>query len=370
MKLGSYNLTLTIMKIPFAVIKLAAVAAALVAASTAQATTNSSAPQDWRLVPGQSFNGVAGAMDGVGRLSITTSGGVSLCSGSLLSGGQYMVTSAHCVTDLKSVNVSFGWAGGSVSETRKVLPSGVYVHPKWTGDNVDSGADIALIKLDHAVTDIKGYNLSTSNDVGKEFLLAGYGRSGLGGSTTQPDSGDRLWGHYGYNTYDVDSKTFNQVSDKAVPGFGYDAAFYAPGVTYRSDYDDGTAAHNTLGRIADATGHAWTSGTGLGAREAMGTDGDSGGGEFVWSGKEWLLSGVHEWNLPGDFSCVDYKLTGCDARPTNDFSYGDLSGSTATFSHVAWIRSITAVPEADTSALMFAGLALMGTIARRRRQAA
>lgn len=341
--------------------------AALTAASSAQAVANTSGPSDWRLVPGQAFNGVAGAMDGVVRLGYTNAAGDALsCSGSLLAGGQFVVTAAHCATDFKTMKVYVGWGGGTVSDVRDVTSANAYVNPMWTG-NVDSGADIAILKLDRAVTSVKGYNLSTTNDVGKTYLIAGYGRTGAGGNVTEPNGRDVLWGHYGYNTYDVDSNTFNRKSGEVIPDWGYDPHYYAPGATYMSDFDDGSAGHNALNRIAGVTGDGWTSGTGLGRNEALAADGDSGAGEFVWNGSEWLLSGVHSWTMQGSFACPAYGLDGCDASDTNSASFGDMAGATATFSHIAWIRSVTAVPEPETYGMMLSGLAMLGTVARRRR---
>jgi hypothetical protein len=350
-------------------LKFVAAAAALTAAAAAQAVATTSAPSDWRLVPGQSFNGVAGAMDGVVRIAYTdAAGAASACSGSLLAGGRFVLTAAHCAADFQSMKVYVGWAGGTVSDIRQVAPSSAYINPLWHSVNdTDNGADLAILKLDRAVTSVKGYNLSATNDVGKNYLIAGYGRTGVGDSADEPNGKDVLWGHYGYNTYDVSSQTFDRKTDEAVAGWGYHPAFYAPGVTYRSDFDDGTAAHNTLGRIAGATGDGWTSGAGLGAGEALAADADSGAGEFVWNGSEWLLSGVHSWTAQGSDFCPVYGLAGCDASATNPSSFGDIAGATATFSHLAWIRAVTAVPEAQTYAMLLAGLALVGVVGRRRR---
>ncbi|RFP09334.1 PEP-CTERM sorting domain-containing protein [Duganella sp. BJB488] len=357
-------------------LKAVALAAALTAASAAYAndaalltplTANTSSPSNWRFVPGQAFNGVAGALDGVARLSYANAGGNWICSGSLLAGGQYVLTAAHCADDFSSMKVSFGWANGAVGVSRNVAVTGSYVNPRWNGD-LDTGADIAVLKLDQAVTTIKGYKLSATNDVGKDYLMAGYGTSGLGGGDTEPNLGERAWGHYGYNSYDVDSKSFNEISNQVVDNWGYDPNYYAPGATYMSDYDDGSAAHNTLGRIAGVSGNGWRSGSGLGANEALAASGDSGGGDFIWNGSEWLLSGVHSWGFQGSEMCPNFNLSDCDASPGNPSGFGDLSGSTATYSHLAWINAVTAVPEPQTYAMMLSGLAMAGLIAGRRRQ--
>jgi len=359
--------------------KLAAIVAAVLMATSAQAvgdknatigslnpmTGNTSAPSNWRFVAGQTFNGVVGALDGVARLSFSNSAGNWACSGSLLAGGQYVLTAAHCADDFTKMTVQFGWENGVAAISRNVSVGNAYVNKKWTGE-LDTGADIAILKLDTAVTTIKGYHLSTTNDVGKEYLMAGYGTTQNANTNAATNWNDGAWGHYAYNVFDVDSKTFNK--DAAKFGYEFDESFYAPGVTYMSDFDDGTAAHNSLSRIAGVLSPTtWSSDTGLGAREGLIAGGDSGGGDFVWNGTEWLLSGVHSWGWGGSSACSAFGLSGCDNATKNGSSFGDLSGSTATFSHIGWINSVTAVPEPETYAMMLAGLALVG-VARRRKQ--
>lgn len=363
------------MKVKSKALTLIAIAASLLVASAAQAnnadsltplTGNNSAPSNWRFTPGQTFNGVAGALDGVARLSFTTAaGGNYACSGSLLAGGQYVLTAAHCADDFTKMKVDFGWANGTATVSRNVSVGNAFVHAAWNG-TLDTGADIAILKLDQAVTTINGYKLSTTNDVGKTFLMAGYGTTSIGSSNTATGWGDRNWGHYAYNTFDVDSQTFNRVVEP-VTGWGYDASFYAPGVTYMSDYDNGSAGYNTLDRIAGVVGGGWTSGSGV-TDEGLIAGGDSGGGDFVWNGTEWILSGVHSWGWQGSEVCPEFGLTGCDVGTRNSSSFGDLSGSTATFSHIGWINSVTAVPEPATYGMMLSGLALVGALARRRQQ--
>ena len=91
----------------------------------------------------------------------------------------------------------------------------------------------------------------------------------------------------------------------------------------------------------------------------------AGGGDFVWNGSGWLVSGVHScaWG-----QCGGLEIRRCDRVPGTNSSLGDLSGSTAVFSHVDWINSVTASPEPETHALMLTGLAGVVAAARRRQK--
>jgi secreted trypsin-like serine protease len=329
-------------------------------------TGNTSPVANWRLTAGSTFNGVQGAFDATALLLFQSANlsGTYACSGSLMKGGEYVLTAAHCAEDLISMTVQFGYTNGVALETRTVTEA--IVHPGWNG-TLDSGADIALVKLDTKVTTLQGYSLSTTNDIGKNYIMTGYGTSGTGYGVTGPNWNDSAYGHFGYNTFDVESSDFTSAWD-AYSGEGvYTAPTY--GVTYVSDFDSynlsDPARYNTLDRIAALTGGSWTSSAGLGADEALIAGGDSGGGDFVWNGSEWVLSAVHSW---GWQFCGGRVSPSCDYRSNNGSSYGDLSGSTAVFSHVDWINAtINPVPEPGTYAMALLGLAVVGGAARRRR---
>lgn len=361
---------------PLAVAVLGAAFSAQAQTTPNPTTGNTSGPSNWRLDPTAAFNGVANAFNGTALLLFTTTeaSGTYACSGSLMNGGQYVLTAAHCVDGLINMSVNFGWYAGTALQTRNVVSA--VTHPGWNG-TLDTGADLALVKLDSVVTGLNTYSLSTTNDVGKEYLMTGYGTSGRGAARGAPNWNDSDYGHFGYNTIDTTSVEFETAWD------AFAGTDYAPtttfGTTYVSDFDATSRVanagdYNTLQRIADVTGGTWTNTAGLGANEALIAGGDSGGGDFVWDGSQWVLTAVHSWGwqfCQGRFgSGTVGGGTSCDYRTGNSSSYGDLSGSTAVFDQAAWINSVIAVPEPGTYGLMAMGLAFVAGVARRRRAVA
>jgi hypothetical protein len=335
----------------------------LAGAGTSHAVVSTTDPSNWILSPGQDINGTgAGAFDGVAKLLFTAAsdGGNYVCSGSLLKGGTHVLTAAHCADDFTTMTVDFKFGSVTAGVSQAVL------HPGWAGfsNSVGNGSDIAILKLDKKIEGIQGFNLSGGNDLGQDMLIAGYGLVGTGttGATDFDRPSPDLWRpHYGFNTADTTDKVLNDTV------FGAGSGSNEFGETYVFDFDNGRPLKNALQRIANKFGGSWSSSRGLGDGEGLIAGGDSGGGDFVWSGSEWLVSGVHSygWGLCGG---LDIPL--CDRVRGTNSSFGDLSGSTAVFSHVDWINRVTAVPEPETYALMLAGLAGVIAAARRRNKPA
>lgn len=321
---------------------------ALLAAGQAQAVVSTGNPADWVLTPGA----MGGALDGVAQVLYTNSGGNWGCSGSLLAGGAWVLTAAHCATDFSSMTVKL--LGGSVVRT----VSQAQVLPQWEGWN-GTGTDLALLQLDQAVTGVAGFRLSTTSHLYQDYLLAGYGFIGTGaiGGNTFNNAG---LAHYGYNTWDTTDDALNLAV------FGNNGGGTSHGVSYVSDFDDGTEAHNTLWQET-FYGSRDGSSAGLGAREGFMTGGDSGGGNFVLQGGEWLLAGVH---------ATGWVICDCfDANTSTFGSFGELNEATAVYPHAAWVASIagdqvlaSAVPEPAAAQLALLGMAALGGLGWQRRR--
>ncbi|MFO0442737.1 MAG: trypsin-like serine protease [Betaproteobacteria bacterium] len=318
---------------------------------------------------------------GVVQLLMDYGGGQAfICSGSLLSDRQSILTAAHCVSDgFGTANplttyVMFQPVGGVATGTRiyngvppavatgvtTITVSGYTVHPLYTGQVIDQN-DIAVLRLSQAAPSwASAYDLYTGGDLtGAHFNVAGYGALG-DGATGRSSFTARL--RSGDNRYDF---RFGDVAW----GAGYwDGEFDNPSLpaaqiafSYVSDFDNGLAANDASCLLAADPDFTITPGssqfcnTGVGAREVGVASGDSGGPNFI-NGR---ISGINSYGLSFGAAYGD-SLSGLNS------SFGEFSGYVPTFIHADFINAAL-VPEPGTYAMMLAGLAAMGLLVRRRR---
>lgn len=308
------------------------------------------------------------------------SAGAFICTGSLLSDRQSILTAAHCVSDgFGTANplttyVMFQPVGGVGPGTRifngvppvgapgvtTITVAGYTVHPGYTGQVIDQN-DVAVLRLSEAAPSwASAYDLYTGGDLtGAHFNVAGYGALG-DGATGRTNFTTRL--RTGDNRYDF------RFGDAAWGAGYWDGAFDNPALpaaqiafSYVSDFDNGLAANDASCLLAAdsdftiAPGSSQFCNTGVGIREVGVAGGDSGGPNFI-NGR---ISGVNSYGLSFGTAYGDF-LSGLNS------SFGEFSGYVPTFIHADFINAAL-VPEPGTYAMMLAGLAGMGLLARRRR---
>ncbi|SIO18947.1 Trypsin [Sulfurivirga caldicuralii] len=186
-------------------------------------------------------------------------------SGALLFDGRAILTAAHVVRHAPSgdIEVRFETAAGVV--WRKATQ--VIIDPSY--DATNSLHDAALIILDQpAPAAADRYHLYRSNDeLGKTFTMVGYGDIGTG--TTGAMSQSTPYRHDAQNTFDTTATQLKNALESAM-------AWTPHGdMTLVADFDDGSVAHDALGRLMGLYN------TGLGAAEGLIAPGDSGGPAFI-----------------------------------------------------------------------------------------
>lgn len=312
------------------------------AVAPAHAIISTSDSSNWTTSSLSSISLASSALNGVANLTLSRSDGTFGCSGSLLAGGAYVLTAAHCVTsstgtlNTSAINLSFGNGAATASVSSS---SQIQVFSGWSGtSSLGESSDLALLRLDTAVTSVTGYSLYNADPLGQTVLLAGYGLTGVGNSTTRSSTSALHWG-------------LNQYEATIVPSSGDDGA-------YVYDFDTGLSTNNALTRT-----YGLSSSLGLGSFEASIASGDSGGGSFVMgAGGTLYLAGVHSFGYSTGTS-------GGDLDNTTNFTYGELAGDATLWGDgLSWVNSVvyaSAVPEPASWALTLAGLAALG---RRGRQ--
>ena len=246
-----------------------------------------------------------GDFDGVVQVQTVDGDG----SGSLLVGGNWILTAAHVVWSAQlnmpltadMVQIAFDMPTGRVT----VPASQIVVNPKYTGD-VTQGNDLALVQLaSPAPTGAKVLDIyRNSSELGQVGTLYGYGMIGTGDVGENADGGNLK--RTGQNKWDATGSLLGYADTTLV-----------------SDFDDGTAQHDAFGVVFGIHN------LGQGVNEVSSAHGDS-GGPILLDGK---IAGI-------------VLLRGCRPRPHDpvpgqNISYGEFSLDTRVSLFADWIDTIT-----------------------------
>ncbi|WP_293341779.1 trypsin-like serine protease [Microcoleus sp. CAWBG58] len=250
------------------------------------------------------------------------------CTGSLLTGGLYIITAAHCLNEggvkvpaETAIKANFKLPSGEVS----IPVSNYYIHPGWTGYESEVGNDIAILKLKKtAPSSIEQYEINRSkNELGKIFTKVGYGYTGLGAKGQDENSNSEARRYGGQNRYDalIDVLKDATESDMSELVLGGQLIF---------DFDDGSAQRDTLGRHFPRLRDR-----GLGKNEIATASGDSGGPSFV----EGKIAGISSWGY-SDRGFFKTNIADIDNLDDNG-SFGEISGDTRVSFYAGWIDKVT-----------------------------
>ena len=271
------------------------------------------------------------SLEGVGRMSFATlDGGLFYCSSSLLNGGKYLLTAAHCTTDQNGVidfdtenpfsKVEFLNDDGGVTITEditKVIP-----HPDYDGCYL-CGNDFALVKLANPISGLATFGIDENNsdDLGL-VTKSGYGMSGTGKTGATFSDGKQ---RHGENEYDA-------FHDQMMSDLDED---YVPGAVLQYDFDNGKGKNDAFGRYYGLKD------TGLVPieREVNSARGDSGSPSINAQG---CISGIASYG-------ITFLGGNVDARPGINSSWGEFSGDGRVSHYSPWI--INAINSEENNSL-------------------
>jgi hypothetical protein len=235
--------------------------------------------------------------DGVVRISTGSAYG----TGVLLWEGHAVLTAAHLFSSNPgTVKVNFETAAGKQSiDSARVL-----VNPNY--NPLNSNSDLALVWLSTAApVAAERYQLYRSSDeIGQNMTLVGYGRPGTGSSGVLTNyTGDPIR-QMASNVFDVEMSAVKKTMGSAMG--------WSPLASSQlgADFDDGTVQHDAWGQLMGLPQK------GAGQSEGLITPGDSGGPAFI-AGR---VAGIASYSSSLALGGVDP-----DADALLNSSYGEVA---------------------------------------------
>lgn len=318
-------------------------------AEIGQAIVTVENPENYRVAPGD-FSGVVSLNNSQNPEEVP-----AYCTGSLLKGGLYLLTAAHCIKDedgrllkdhINNTTANFNLSTGFVS--RPVVD--FFIHPEYDG-NLLNGNDVAVLRLgEPAPIEAQQYDIYRGTDeVGQKFTKVGYGAIGTG--STGEDLNSNLPGSLGYsgqNQFDASGDMF-----AGLPLFDG----LVPNSQLLYDFDNGEPQNDAFGV------HFGINDLGLGINEVNQGAGDSGGPVFIDNSIAGITSyKLGDWEVfpNGPQTDIDLRLNG---------TFGEFAGVARASSYVSFVddaiagkvRSVKSVPE-PSSYVMWTIVSVGGAI--------
>lgn len=301
-------------------------------------------------------------LSGVGRLFLDVdpnAGAGAICSGSLLEGGRFLLTAAHCVTDdngelalldgLDGNSATFATAQGVV--VAPFTSADVFVHPGYDGD-VRNGFDVAVIDLGtEQPSEVARYPLHDGSvNEANAHLAAGFGRSGDGQTGATLGAGQLRSG-------------LNNFLSTGLPVGGINNRQ----TQLTADFDSGASQNDAFDVFDEALfgvslDDPFNDGLGFGLDEVGVAPGDSGGPSFLQGPDGVLIAGVHSYGLR--LELLDGSTSDLDDELNSSFGEFSIDARVADPDVLGFIQSV-AVPE--PRALCLVAWAALVTTPRRRR---